>query len=84
MQQISSKHKLSYKERVLLAQRLYNFIVKYDTWNLTMVKEPPTFAADMMGIPVPMVESKMIRINFEIDTGGESGPTPYVRGEPQA
>ena len=84
MQQISSKQKLSYKERVLLAQRLYDLIVKYDMWNLSMVKEPPTWLADQTGAMFPMIENRMLRIYFEIDTGGESGPTPYVRGEPQA
>ena len=38
--------------------------------------------AGKMGIPIPRAISTVLKIQLEIDTGGESGPTPYVRGEP--
>lgn len=65
-----------------MAQQLYSLMLKHDTWNLTIVKEPPTMFAGKMGIPIPRAISTVLKIQLEIDTGGESGPTPYVRGEP--
>jgi len=78
----SLKRKLAYKKRVLLAQQLYNMMIKYDTWSISIEKDPPEGTwFDPHSMP-EMKVSNTLRINLEIDTGGESGPTPYVRGEP--
>ena len=62
-----------------MAQRLYDLLIKYDTWNMSIQREAPDpmwFDPNTLHIPE---RSTILRINLEINTGGESGPTPYVR-----
>ena len=76
------KHKLTYKERVLLAQQLYDMMTKHETWNLSISRDPPeSIWFDPSG-PPEIKMSNILRINLEIHTGGESGPTPYVCRKP--
>jgi len=74
--------KLTHKQRVLLAQQLYDYIVNHDTWKLNITREHETIWLDP-NTPFTR-QCGSLRIEFQVNLGGASGPTPYVSGEPQA
>lgn len=61
-----------------MAQQLYDMMLKYDTWALSIEREPISF----FNGPYEHYHGRSnnrLKIKLEIDTGGKSGPTPYVR-----